>query len=161
AVSNLRHVKGVDVLIEAAALLTRDHPDLVFEVAGEGEMRAELERQVSERGLTDNFRMPGLLANVPRFLDSLDVAVRCSGAEGMCNALLECRAGGRPIVATAVGAAGEMIEDGRHGLLVPPGDAPALARALARLLDDPALARQLGDAARRRAQNRYSRQAMV
>jgi glycosyltransferase involved in cell wall biosynthesis len=64
-------------------------------------------------------------------------------------------------VATAVGATPELIEDGVHGLLVPPDDAVGLARAVGRLLDDPALARRLGEAARRRARERYSRTAMV
>jgi glycosyltransferase involved in cell wall biosynthesis len=79
----------------------------------------------------------------------------------MPNAVLEYMAAGRPIVATAVGATPELIEDGEHGLLVPPGDAGALARAIARLLDEPALARRLGEAARWRARERYGREAMV
>src|SRR5207302_819758 len=84
-----------------------------------------------------------------------------SRAEGMSNALLEYMAAGRPIVASAVGAAPELIEDGVHGLLVPPGDAGALARALAALLDDPGRARRLGEAARARAEACYGREAMV
>jgi glycosyltransferase involved in cell wall biosynthesis len=70
-------------------------------------------------------------------------------------------AAGRPIVATAVGATPELIEDGEHGLLVPPGDAERLAGAIDRLLRQPDLAQRLGAAARRRARERYSRAAMV
>jgi len=161
AASNLRHVKGLDVLAQAAALLAGDYPDVVFEVVGEGEARPDLERQVHDLGLAHRFLMPGRVADIPRFLGSLDVAVLCSRAEGMSNALLEYMAAGRPIVATAVGAAADLIEDGRHGLLVPAGDAPALARAIAALLDNPTLAQELGAAARQRAETHYSRQAMV
>ena len=70
-------------------------------------------------------------------------------------------AAGRPIVATAVGATPELIVDGEHGLLVPPCDAAALAREIARLLGDPGLARRLCEAARWRARERYGREAMV
>ena len=98
---------------------------------------------------------------MPGFLAELDVAVLCSRAEGMPNAVLEYMAAGRPVVATAVGAVPELIEDGTHGLLVPPGDPGALARAIARLLADPGLARRLGEAARWRARERYGREAMV
>src|SRR5947208_2452803 len=75
----------------------------------------------------------------------LDVAVLTSRAEGMSNAVLEYMAAGRAVVASAVGAMPELIEDGVHGLLVPPGDDAALAAALDRLLRDPALACRLGD----------------
>ncbi len=161
AVANLRPVKGVDVFLEAAAWLAREHPDLTFSVAGEGDMRGPLEASARERGLTDRFHLPGAVADVPRFLGGLNVAVLPSRSEGMSNALLEYMAAGRPIVATAVGAAPELIEDGVHGLLVPPGDAGRLAAAINRLLWKPRLARRLAEAARRRARDRYCREAMV
>jgi glycosyltransferase involved in cell wall biosynthesis len=71
-------------------------------------------------------------------------------ADGLPNALLEAMAAARPCVATAVGGAPDVLEDGRSGVLVPPGDAAALARALAAVLADPAWARALGEAARER-----------
>jgi glycosyltransferase involved in cell wall biosynthesis len=101
------------------------------------------------------------VADVPSFLAGLDVAVLPSRAEGMSNAVLEYMAAGRPIVATAVGATPELLADGEHGLLVPPGDPAALAAAIGKLLRQPELARRLGAAARRRARERYSREAMV
>jgi glycosyltransferase involved in cell wall biosynthesis len=161
AVANLRPVKGLDVLVRAATLLAETHPLAAFQVAGEGELRAPLERDIAVRGLAERFTLAGSVADIPRFLAGLDVAVLCSRAEGMSNAVLEYMAAGRAVVATAVGATPELIEDGVHGLLVPPDDAVSLARAVGRLLDDPALARRLGEAARRRARARYSREAMV
>ena len=161
AVANLRPVKGLDVFLEAAAWLAREHPDLTFSVAGEGAMRGPLTASARERGLTDCFHLPGAVADVPKFLGGLDIAVLPSLSEGMSNALLEYMAAARPIVATAVGAAPELIEDGVHGLLVPPGDAGRLAAAINRLLWQPRLARRLAEAARRRARDRYGREAMV
>ncbi len=161
AVANLRPVKGLDVLVRAAALLKGAHPHASFHVGGEGEQRSELEQEVRACGLTGAFALCGGVADVPGFLGELDVAVLPSRAEGMSNALLEYMAAGRPIVATAVGATPELIEDGEHGLLVPPGNAQKLAKAIDRLLCEPELARRLGAAARRRARERYSRAAMV
>ncbi len=161
AVANLRAVKGLDLLVTAAARLAAAHPRVVFEVAGEGEERAALEIQIIKSGLEVNFALRGGVVDVPGFLAGLRVAVLCSHAEGMSNALLEYMAAGRAVVATAVGAAPELLEDGVHGLLVPPGDADALTRAIDRLLRDPPLAARLGRAARSRAFRRYSREAMV
>ncbi|HWG45955.1 MAG TPA: glycosyltransferase [Gemmataceae bacterium] len=160
-VANLRSVKGLDVFVRAAAQVRTRHPQVMFEVAGEGELRAALEQQAAAEGLAERFTILGSVADVPGFLGRLDVAVLCSHAEGMSNALLEYMAAGRAIVATAVGAATELIEDGVHGLLVPPGDTGRLAEAMGRLLDDPNLAQRLGDAARRRTLQRHSREAMV
>ena len=161
AVANLRPVKGIDVLLRAAGKLARTHPSVRFAVAGEGEARAALEREAVELGVSARVEMPGAVRDIPAFLSRLDVAVLSSRAEGMSNAILEYMAAGRPIVASAVGAASDLIADGVHGLLVPPGDADALATALARLLDDRELACRLASAARRRAAERYSRLAMV
>jgi glycosyltransferase involved in cell wall biosynthesis len=161
AVANLRAVKGLDVLVAAAALLRERHPEVSFHVAGEGEERAALERQVRQAGLEGRFHLGGSQSDVPGFLGGLDVAVQASRAEGMPNAVLEHMAAARPIVATAVGATPELIEDGRHGLLVPPGDAAALAAAVGRLLADRDLAGRLAGAARRRAEQCYGRAAMV
>jgi glycosyltransferase involved in cell wall biosynthesis len=160
-VANLRPVKGLDIFVAAAAQVHACHPRAVFTVAGTGELRAELERQAAARGLAEHFHLAGGVADVPAFLAGLDVAVLCSHAEGMSNALLEYMAAGRAIVATRVGAATELIEDGVHGLLVPPGDAERLAEAMRRLLDERGLAQRLGAAARRRALQRHSREAMV
>jgi glycosyltransferase involved in cell wall biosynthesis len=161
AVANLRPVKGLEVFVQAAAQIHARYPQAVFTVAGEGEQRAELEEQATALGQAGRFTLPGRASDVPGFLAGLDVAVLCSHAEGMSNALLEYMAAGRAIVATVIGAAPELIEDGVHGLLVPPRDAARLADAITRLLEDRGLAQRLGAAARRRALEHYSRAAMV
>lgn len=157
AVANLRRVKGLDVLVEAA----RQLPRLSFRIAGEGDERGRLQSAINDNGLSSRFALPGATGDVPGFLASLDVAVLCSRAEGMSNAVLEYMAAARPIVATAVGATPEVLRDGIDGLLVPPDDPVALADAIGRLANDPALALSLAMSARRRAAERYSRAAMV
>jgi glycosyltransferase involved in cell wall biosynthesis len=161
AVANLRHVKGLDVLVAAAAAVAREFPEVTFHVAGEGPERASLQAAVSAAGMESRFHLHGAVADIPGFLAGLDVAALPSRAEGMSNAVLEYMAAARPLVATAVGATPEVVRDGTDGLLVRPGDAPALAAAIARLLRDRALARRLGMSARRRASEHYSRAAMV
>jgi glycosyltransferase involved in cell wall biosynthesis len=160
-IANLRAVKGVDLLIEAAAQLSAEFPAAHFEVAGEGEERQELEARIAAHNLQGRFVLRGGISEIPSFLRWLHIAVLCSHAEGMSNALLEYMAAGRAVVATAVGAAPELIEDEQHGLLVCPGDAEALAAAIARLLHEPGLAEHLGRAARARIWHCYSREAMV
>jgi glycosyltransferase involved in cell wall biosynthesis len=161
AVANLRAVKGLDALVRAADGVCRRLPAASFVVAGEGEERGRLQEQIRSAALEGRFRLPGIVSDIPRFLGSLDVAVLCSHAEGLPNAVLEYMAAARPIVATAVGAVPELIEDGVHGLLVPPGDDVRLVLAIEMLLTRPALARRLAEAARRRACERYSREAML
>jgi glycosyltransferase involved in cell wall biosynthesis len=156
AVANLRPVKGIDVLVRAAARL----PDVRFKVAGDGEQRPELESLIASLGVGDRFTLVGRTGDVPGFLAGVDVTVMPSRAEGMANAVLEFMAAGRPVVATRVGANPQLLEGGRHGLLVDPDDPAALADAIARLIADPGLSDRLAESARRHVEERYSRAAM-
>ena len=94
-VANLRPVKGVDVLVAAAALVTERYPRTIFRVAGEGGQRGDLETTIEHQGLSGRFLLPGGAEDVPSFLAGLDVAVLPSRSEGMSNALLEYMAAGR------------------------------------------------------------------
>jgi glycosyltransferase involved in cell wall biosynthesis len=160
-VGNLRPVKGLDNFIRAASNLIVTHCDLTFHIAGDGPLRSDLKRLAVEHGLKNRFVLEGTLVDVPGFLAGLDIAVLPSRSEGMSNALLEYMAAGKPIVATAVGGNTQLIDDGVHGLLVPPDDPDALAAAISRLIMDADLATQMGRAARKRVEERYSREAMV
>jgi len=160
-VANLRPVKDPETFVRAAAQVVRTHANVQFCIAGSGEMQGALERLASELDLEGRFQLAGPVGDVPAFLGSLDVAALCSRSEGMSNAILEYMAAGRPIVATAVGANAQLIEDGHTGLLVRPGDASELAGAIRRLLEAPGWAAQLGAAARQRCQDKYSREHSV
>jgi glycosyltransferase involved in cell wall biosynthesis len=160
-VANLRPVKDPETFLRAAAQVAGTHPEVHFSIAGEGQLRPALEQLARELRVEERFHLPGPVADVPHFLAALDLAVLCSTSEGMSNAILEYMAAGRPIVATAVGANSQLIENRGTGLLVPPGDPAQLARAISELLDDPDRAALLGAAARRRCQEHYSRQRSV
>ncbi|HKA07654.1 MAG TPA: glycosyltransferase [Gemmataceae bacterium] len=161
AVANLRAVKNIDGLVRAAAAVCRVDPRVRFDVAGDGEQRPALESQIRATGLGDRFMLSGTARDVPGFLAGLDIAVLCSHSESMSNALLEYMAAGRAIVATDVGSNSRLVRHEREGLIVPPRNDDALAKAIERLLGDATLARRLGAAARERAASEFSRGAMV
>jgi glycosyltransferase involved in cell wall biosynthesis len=160
-VANLRPVKNVDGLMRAARRVLDRFPEVTFEVAGDGEQRAELERLHAELRLGERFVLRGSVADVPGFLRSVDMAVLPSHSEGMSNALLEYMAAGRAVVATAVGANPQLVIDGEHGLIVPPRDEVALAEAINRLLTNPGYARRVASAGTDRVRGQFSRSAMV
>ena len=106
---------------------------------------------ISARGTAGRVIQVGFRDDVPRVLARLSVLCLSSHTEGMPNAVLEAMAAGRPVVATRVGGVPELIRDGENGHLVEPGDAAGMARAVDRLLGDPARAAAMGEAGRRRA----------
>ena len=158
-VANLRAVKNIDGLMRAAKVACERFPQLVFEVAGEGDQRSDLERLHADLGLGDRFKLRGSVDDVAGFLRAVDIAVLPSHSEGMSNALLEKMSAGRAVVATDVGANAELVEHGRSGLIVPPGDGAALVDGIGQYLANPLRAAAFGAAARRRVEAHYSREA--
>jgi L-malate glycosyltransferase len=150
-VANLRRVKSLDLLVRAAAQLKSSFPDVRFQIAGEGESRAELTALAQQLGLGKNFELLGSVQDIPGFLRTLDVAVLCSSSEGSPNSIMEYMAAGLPVVCTDVGGCGELIDHEQNGLLVAPGNVGQLADAIARLLDNRELASRMGANARERA----------
>ncbi len=160
-VANLRPVKNIDGLMRAAQYAVRRHPQLVFEVAGEGEQRPALERLHQELQLGPHFVLRGPVEDIPAFLRSTEIAVLVSHSEGMSNALLEYMAAGRAIIATDVGANARLIRHRRDGLIIPPNDPQAVVAAIAELMEHPLRAAAYGASARKRAEQLFSRTAMV
>ena len=148
--------KGFAVFIDAAALVARLRPAAAFVLFGDGPLRADLERRISEHGLQSRFVMPGFRDDLLRFLPNLDVGVISSFTEGLPVFLLESCAAQVPMVATSVGGIPEVIDEGRTGYLVPAGDATALANHIVALLDNEAQRRALGRAARDRVRSEFS-----
>lgn len=143
--------KGLPVLLEAAARL----PGAVFALAGEGPEEADLRRLAERLGVADRVLFLGRRDDVPALLAACDVFALPSLYEGSSLALLEAMAAQRAIVSSAIAGTDELIEDGRTGLLVPPGDSEALAAALARVLDDTGLRESLAAAGRERAEREF------
>ena len=160
AVGNLYPVKGHRLLLDALALLAHSFPRLHVAIAGRGELEGDLRLRAGALGLSGRVHLLGLRADIGNLLAGADVFVLPSLSEGLPLALIEAMLAARPIVATAVGEIPTVLSDGA-GALVPPGDAPALADALAHLLSDPARALGAGAAAARRATQEYTLNAMV
>ncbi len=160
-VANLRPEKSHETLIAAASQLSADFPDVQFQVVGDGPRRAELEALVRARGLERTVVFLGHREDVSDRLAAADVFVLPSKSEAFPNGVIEAMAAGLPVIASAVGGLLDLIEPDRTGVLVPAGDADALAAALRRLLTDPALARRLGKAAEDQVRQRYSFERMV
>jgi L-malate glycosyltransferase len=149
--------KGHDVLLEAIPQV----PDAMFLLAGEGPERGRLETLAAERGIADRVRFLGRREDVPQLLAASEVFVLPSLYEGSSLAVLEAMAAGIPIVSSAIGGTEELIDDGRSGLLVAPGDSEALAAALRRVLGSAELRRSLVAHARERVEAGLTREAMA
>jgi glycosyltransferase involved in cell wall biosynthesis len=146
------------LLLRAVALIPAERRPLIL-LAGDGPERSSLEALAANLGLTGDLRITGWVPSAEPFYGLADLAVLCSRSEGSPNALLEAMGAGLPIVATRVGGIPEIVRHEDSALLVPSGDAAALAAAIRRLLEDPALAQRLAAGARRDAHARFSPQA--
>ena len=161
-VGRLNRWKGYEVLVEAAALLADELPDLRFAIAGfppsGEEWRTEALRQEVERlGLTDRFELPGFVADGRAVFERATIAVVPSvWPEPFGLVTLEAMWAGTPVIASAHGGSLEIVKAGKSGLLVPAGDPYALAGAIRRLMLDPALRRKVAEAGRRRASEEFS-----
>ena len=148
SLGRLHAVKGYDVLVEALAKVGGEYD---LSVAGEGAERAALTAQAETAGV--RLSLPGF-AEPAAYLTSLHLYVQPSRSEGLCVAAHEAMAAGLPVVASAVGELSNSIVEGT-GLLVPPGDAAALAQAIGRLISAPDQLAAMGAAARKRVIERF------
>jgi glycosyltransferase involved in cell wall biosynthesis len=162
AVAELHPSKGLDVLIEAAALLRDEAPSLPFGVVvlGDGEKRAELSLAIAERELGGRVALAGFVPDAPSYLAAFDIFAMPSRTEALPLALLEAGAAGLPCVASRVGGIPEVIDDGASGLLVEPEDVGQLAAALRRLAEDPSLRASLGATLAQTVRAGFSRSGM-
>jgi glycosyltransferase involved in cell wall biosynthesis len=165
-VSRLSPLKGLEPFLEAAALVAREFPAARFVIVGDTNPSERpywsiLTSLTNTLGLTESVTFAGLRRDVPKLLAAATVSVMPSLNEALSNVLLESMAAGAPVVATRVGGTPEAIDDGANGMLVPPGDPRAMAKAIADLLADPEKARRLGVAARQSINERFSMERMV
>ena len=154
-VCGLRPQKELETALRALSRLAPHRPTLRFVVVGDGPERGRLERLADELGVPTLFLGQRPNDEVPDLVAAMDVLVLSSRFEGMPLAVLEWMAAGKAIAASRVGGIPSMLEHEQEALLVPPRDYVALARAISRLLDDPAERQRLGDAARRRQQAEF------
>lgn len=160
-VARLERVKGVEHFVRAAALLANTHPDARFVVAGAGAEESRLREIAAAAKLKDRFAFLGRVASVEPLLAAASVVAMPSLSEGMPMVALEAGALGKPVVASSVGGLREVIDNGETGLLVPSADHVALAGAIGALLADPDRARELGEKARVRVREQFTRDRMT
>jgi glycosyltransferase involved in cell wall biosynthesis len=163
-VGNIRRVKGHDVFIKAAASVAAQFPNVHFSIAGEvlePDYFAELQGMVKDLKLTGRFHFAGGVTDLKDHLAEADVFVLPSRSEGFSNAIIEAMAASLPVVATNVGGNAEAVLDGVTGFIVPPQDSDVLATAIGRLLSDPARARQMGEAGKILAAEKFTTEAMM
>jgi glycosyltransferase involved in cell wall biosynthesis len=153
--------KGIAQFIDMAAQVAAEHPRARFLIVGDGSLRPQLEAQAMRLQVADKVIVTGWRSDVPQLVAAMDVFVMPSLFEGGPTSVLEAMAMRKPVVATSVGMVPEVVEDGRSGLIVPPGNAKALAAAVGQLLanDDGRL--QMAEAARAQALQDFSIERMI
>jgi glycosyltransferase involved in cell wall biosynthesis len=157
-VGRLIPIKGHDTLLRAVARARDRLPGLTLDVAGDGELEPELRTTAAGLGLEGAVRFLGRVAPADPVLERAEVVVVPSFGEGFGMVALEAMERGRPVIASAVGGLPEIVDDGRTGLLVPPGDVEALAGAIAELASDHGRAAAMGAAGRARALAAFSQE---
>jgi glycosyltransferase involved in cell wall biosynthesis len=150
-VGRLIPIKGHIVLFRALAAAAEEVPELELLVAGRGPLEPALRALAAELGLDRRIRFLGQVVPVQRALEEATAVVMPSLGEGFGMVALEAMERARPVVATGVGGLLDIVRHGETGILVPPGEAEPLARAIVELATDPARAARLGEAGRRRA----------
>jgi glycosyltransferase involved in cell wall biosynthesis len=156
----LRAQKAIDVMLRALAMLRQSVPSVRLLVVGSGD-QTELRGVAAQLGVEQAVSFLGHRDDVGAILAAADVGVLSSDFEGCPLSVLEYMAAGLPVVATAVGGLPQQVEDGETGFLVPRRDPAALASAIARVLADRPLARQMGERGRVRQHELYSSQTMA
>jgi glycosyltransferase involved in cell wall biosynthesis len=146
AAGRLTEAKGFERLVAAWALVQPDFPDWTCRIYGKGHLEGELRKQIAEAGVAVD--LPGYTDDMPAVLRSSAVFAMSSRVEGFPMSLIEALAEGTPVVSfDCPRGPGEIVVDGSNGLLVPDGDVPGLARALATLMADDELRERMGEQA--------------
>ncbi|HYV57580.1 MAG TPA: glycosyltransferase [Candidatus Nitrosopolaris sp.] len=154
-VARLEPQKGHAVVLEAAAQLRDRFPRLRYLFVGGGSAESAIRAEVARRGLEDRVVFTGFRTDSADLIRAADFSILASTKEGLSNTLLESLAAGRPVIASRVGGNAEVVSSD-VGLLIPPRDPAALARAIAQLADDPTSAARMGEHGRERAAQEFS-----
>ncbi len=163
-VARLSPEKGHRDFLEAASIVNRSFPEAVFLIAGEEKQIKVRDLEISARrlGISEKVRFVGREQNIAGIMIDIDVGVIASvKSETICRVAMEFMALGVPLVGTDVNVIPELIDDGRTGFVVPPGDPLALARGIESILGDPGLAESFSSAAREKAEREFSLENFV
>jgi glycogen synthase len=155
--------KGFDIALRALPSVLARHPDIRFVIAGDGPERSNLERLACDLRLEHAVQFAGPIApkDVPNLLASATIAVLPSRREGLPMVAVEAGMMARPVVAARTGGMPEVVVDGQTGILVPKEDTHSLGKAICALLDQPAMAAEMGRRARDLVTAKFARQECV
>jgi glycosyltransferase involved in cell wall biosynthesis len=156
SVGRLSRQKGHRYLLEAMPSVLERFPHVVVLLVGDGPQRADLEQQARHLGVETSARFLGTRDDVYHLLAAADVFVLPSVSEGMPMALLEALGMGVAVVASNLTGIADVVEDGRHGLLTPPGKPDSLAHAVTRLLEDDDLRANLSQSGKQLVRQEYT-----
>lgn len=137
--------------IRAASYINQKIPNCYFVIVGDGPLRPEVEQLATKLNIANRLILTGLRRDVPELMSIFDVFALSSLWEGLPRVLPQAMATGLPIVATAIDGNTEAVVDGENGFLTPPAKPKALAKSLIKLLNNPQLAQQMGQAGKKRA----------
>jgi len=143
-VARLEPRKGYNFLVEAAKIITKNNPDVIFLVAGEGYFKEEIQNMIRNAGLKDNFLLLGYRDDVEKIIAISDLVVLASLWEGLPRVLVQAAAVGKPIVTFAIEGAWEVVKEDLNGYIVDIGDVPRFAERIIEIIDDPEKARIMG-----------------
>lgn len=155
-ISRLDSIKNQKMMIAAFARVARTHPQSRLLIIGDGPERQTLERQVKALNVDEKVIFTGFKTNPKPWFHLMDAFLLSSFSEGTSMTLLEAMACGKPSVVTNVGGNPEIVEDNLSGLICPNDDTEAFHTAMRSLIDDPSLAKRLGEAGRQRYQEQFS-----
>lgn len=156
-VANLRHtVKNQPMFLRVAQTVLQKFPEAHFILAGEGELKDNLQNLAKELGIENKTHFIGRCTKIPELLSISYVGILTSVAEGFSNSILEYMSAKLPVVATNVGGASEAVIKGITGFLVESDDDEAMADHLIKLLQNPEKARKMGEAGRAIVEEKFS-----
>jgi glycosyltransferase involved in cell wall biosynthesis len=160
-IGNIRPVKNIPFLLQAMTRVAAVAPRVRLVCVGGGPQLEEIKQLARSLGLAERVVFTGVVKDVRPMLAAMDAFALCSRQEGNPNVVLQAMAMALPVVSVSVGEVPFVVDDGRSGLLVAPGDEDAFIAAVTGLARDPQRCRTLGDAARRRVTERFSAATMI
>ena len=154
-------VKRLDLLLKAFRNIHDRFPLTRLVLAGDGELRQDLQELARSLGLTDSVIWLGFYADIPGLLSAIDIYVQPSVNEGLSLSILEAMAAEKPVISSNVGSAAEIIQDGISGILIPPNSSVEIEKAIIEMIEQPKECTRLATNARNFVQKEYNMESMV
>ncbi|MHC4123086.1 MAG: glycosyltransferase [Planctomycetota bacterium] len=160
-VSRLSEEKDQLILIDSLARVSQVFDNVVLVFVGDGPLRSKLKKHAEKTGVKNKVIFLGFRKDVAKIINTFDIFTLSSLMEGVSVSLLEAMAAGKPVVVTNVGGNPEVVVDGETGFLIPPKNPDKTAEAMIKLLKNPELAKRMGNAGRKRVEEKFSLDKMV